>query len=81
MGKGVGKRQKVSQSAFKTEIRVNNTRPLGGNRFTSLRRLRHDYNSQYQAGTVKVQRNLSNGLQFIATGTVLYRDRQSNVVP
>jgi hypothetical protein len=49
----------VSTAAF------NAARPMGGNRFAELRKLRHDYSSTYHSGTIKVQRNLSAGLQFI----------------
>ncbi len=40
-------------------------RPFGGERLTDINVLRHGLNSSYHAGTVKVERKFSRGLQFL----------------
>ena len=48
----------------------NNARPNNNGRFSDVYMFRHGYNSFYHSGTVKVQRHLTKGFQFIANYTL-----------
>jgi len=53
------------RTGWTSDDEINNDRPNNNGRFSNVRVLRHGFNSFYNAFTIKMQRNLSQGLQFV----------------
>jgi hypothetical protein len=53
------------RTGWTSEDEINSARPNNNGRFNNVRVLRHGFNSFYNAFTVKVERILSQGLQFV----------------
>jgi hypothetical protein len=53
------------RTGWTSEDEINSARPNNNGRFSDVRVLRHGFNSFYNAFTVRMQRNLSQGLQFV----------------
>jgi Carboxypeptidase regulatory-like domain len=54
------------RTGWTSEDEINSARPNNNGRFSNVRVLRHGFNSFYNAFTVRMQRNLSQGLQFVS---------------